>query len=116
MSASRAASATSGALKKRSKEQPKPRKHIPQRTCVGCGQAQGKREMARVVRTPEGRVELDPTGKRNGRGAYIHRVRSCWDAALRGDRLAHALKTVLTEPDRQALAALAMTLPIEAIT
>ena len=77
---------------------------------------QGKREMVRVVRTPEGRVELDPTGKRNGRGAYVHRVRSCWDAALRGGRLAHALKAALSDPDRQALEAFATTLPIEEIT
>jgi predicted RNA-binding protein YlxR (DUF448 family) len=98
------------------KGNPRPRKHIPQRTCVGCGQVQGKREMTRVVRTPEGRVEIDPTGKRNGRGAYIHRTRSCWDMALAGDRLAHALKVILPDPDRQALEAFAISLPIEETT
>jgi predicted RNA-binding protein YlxR (DUF448 family) len=97
------------------KEQPKPRKHIPQRTCVGCGKVQGKREMVRVVRTPEGQVEVDPTGKRNGRGAYIHRVQSCWGAALGGGRLAHALKVALPDPDRQTLEAFAISLPIEEI-
>ena len=97
------------------KDLPRPRKHIPQRTCVGCGQVQGKREMVRVVRTPEGRVEMDPTGKRNGRGAYLHRIRSCWDAALQGGRLAHALKVVLTDPDRHALETFAVSLPIEEI-
>ena len=45
------------------KIQPKPHKHIPQRTCVGCGQVLGKREMVRVVRTTEGDVVVDPTGK-----------------------------------------------------
>ncbi len=98
------------------KDQPKPRKHIPQRTCVGCGQVQGKREMVRVVRTSEGRVEVDLTGKRNGRGAYLHKARSCWDAAIMGGRLAHALKVVLLDPDRQALEAFAVSLPIEEIT
>jgi len=95
------------------KNQPRPRKHIPQRTCVGCGQVQGKREMVRVVRTPEGRAEVDPTGKRNGRGAYIHRSRTCWDAAIGGGRLAHAIKTALSDPDRQALEAFAASWPIE---
>ncbi len=97
------------------KKQPRLRKHIPQRTCVGCGQVQGKREMVRVVRTPEGRVEIDPTGKRNGRGAYVHRARTCWDAALGGGRLARALKVALTDPDRQALETFAVSLPIEEI-
>ena len=95
------------------KDLPRPRKHIPQRTCVGCGQVQGKREMVRVVRTPQGQVEVDPTGKRNGRGAYIHRMRSCWNAAVAGGRLAHALKVALLEPDRLALEAFAATLPNE---
>jgi len=44
-------------------------RHVPQRTCVGCRTVRPKRELVRVVRTPEGTVELDPTGKRSGRGA-----------------------------------------------
>jgi hypothetical protein len=97
------------------KEQPRPRKHVPQRTCVGCGQVQGKREMVRVVRTPEGQVQVDPTGKRNGRGAYIHRSRACWEAALKRGNLAHALKAAVSDPDRSALEAYALSLPIEEI-
>ena len=92
---------------------PQKHKHVPQRTCVGCGQVQGKREMVRVVRTPQGQVEVDPTGKRNGRGAYLHRTRLCWDSAVSGGRLAHALKVTLPESDRQALEAFAATLPNE---
>jgi len=92
---------------------PQRHKHIPQRTCVGCGLVQGKREMVRVVRTPQGQVEVDPTGKRNGRGAYIHRTQSCWEAAVSGGRLAHALKVALPESDRQALEAFSATLPNE---
>lgn len=87
----------------------RPRKHVPQRTCVGCGEVQGKREMVRVVRTPEGRVEVDLTGKRNGRGAYIHRARACWAAALEG-RLAHALKVTLLAEDRLSLEVFAANL------
>jgi predicted RNA-binding protein YlxR (DUF448 family) len=97
------------------KEQPRPRKHVPQRMCVGCGQVQGKREMVRVVRTPEGQVQVDPTGKRNGRGAYVHRSRACWEAALKRGGLAHALKAALSDPDRRALEEFAVSLPIEEI-
>ncbi len=70
--------------------------------------------MMRVVRTPQGQVEIDPTGKRNGRGAYIHLSRSCWDAALSG-RLAHALKVTVPETDRATLEAFAASLPAEEV-
>lgn len=86
---------------KRSK--PVRHKHIPQRTCVGCRQTQGKRDMTRVVRTSEGRVEIDPTGKRAGRGAYVHGTRECWQLALQNHRLELALKTTLSDEDRVAL-------------
>ena len=80
-----------------------PGKHIPQRTCVGCREVQMKRQLIRVVRAPDGRVQIDPTGKRNGRGAYVHERRSCWELALRG-RLSHALKVEqLNDEDRAAL-------------
>jgi hypothetical protein len=57
----------------------------------------------RVVRTPEGRVSLDPTGKANGRGAYVHESRSCWDQALRRDRLGRALKVSVPAEDLERL-------------
>ncbi len=89
------------------------RKRVPQRTCVGCRQAQGKRELLRVVRTPDGQVELDSSGKRPGRGAYVHRQRDCWQAALQDGRLDHALKTTLSDHDRAALADFAQTLDVQ---
>jgi len=52
-------------------------KHIPQRTCVGCREVLSKRQMLRIVRTTEG-VQVDPSGKLAGRGAYLHDKRSCW--------------------------------------
>jgi predicted RNA-binding protein YlxR (DUF448 family) len=76
-------------------------KHVPQRTCVGCRLVLPKRTLTRVVRTPEG-IRVDPSGKLAGRGAYLHNQRSCWERGLKG-ALAHALKTELTEPDRQVL-------------
>ena len=70
------------------KRKPQPRqKHIPQRTCIACKQVRPKRELIRVVRTPEGHVELDPTSKKSGRGAYVCARRSCWDIALHKGKL-----------------------------
>jgi predicted RNA-binding protein YlxR (DUF448 family) len=77
-------------------------KHVPQRTCVGCRTTSAKREFVRVVRTPEA-VVVDPTGKLNGRGAYVCAQRSCWEEALKKDRLARALRTTISANDRAAL-------------
>jgi predicted RNA-binding protein YlxR (DUF448 family) len=67
-------------------------KRVPQRTCIACRGSEAKRGLVRIVRTPEGRVELDATGKKNGRGAYVHEARSCWDEALKKGRIGRALK------------------------
>ena len=76
-------------------------KHIPQRTCVGCRTVLPKRQLIRIVRSPDG-VQVDPTGKLAGRGAYLHDRRSCWERGLKG-ALAHALKVELTAEDRKRL-------------
>ena len=76
----------------------------PQRTCIACRSTTGKRELVRIVRTPQGSVELDLTGKKSGRGAYLCRSADCWEAGLKKDRLAHALKTTIGNEDRQRLA------------
>ena len=89
-------------------------KHIPQRTCVGCREVLPKRKMIRIVRTAEG-VQVDPTSKLAGRGAYLHDRRECWERGLRGS-LAHALKTTLTADERDRLEDFMNTLPIEAET
>ena len=88
---------------------PRP-KHVPQRTCIACRATEAKRGLVRVVRTPEGRVELDPTGKKNGRGAYVHESRGCWDEALKRGRLAHALKVTVPAEDLERLKAHAASL------
>jgi len=94
---------------------PKPKgprpKHVPIRTCIACRQEAGKRVLVRVVRTPSGSVQVDPTGKLAGRGAYICRTRACWGQALQGQRLSAALKTTLSAGDLAALQAFAATLP-----
>jgi len=70
---------------------------------------QPKRALIRLVRQPEG-VQVDPTGKLPGRGAYLHIVRSCWEKGLKGP-LAHALKVDLTPEDLERLRQFMQSLP-----
>ena len=91
---------------------PRPR-HMPQRTCIGCRQEAGKRALIRIVRTPEQRLLVDATGRANGRGAYLHQDRHCWERALKGGTLSHALKFSPGIDDVEALRAFAVTLPID---
>jgi len=86
-------------------------KHVPQRTCVACRTTEAKRGLVRVVRTAEGRVALDPTGKQNGRGAYVHETRDCWEHALKRGRLAHSLKVTIAPEDLAQLEQHMATLP-----
>ncbi|GIW17758.1 YlxR family protein [Tepidiforma sp.] len=83
----------------------------PQRTCIACRTEQGKRELVRLVRTPDGRVRVDPTGKANGRGAYLHPYRECWEKALRGGTIKNALKITPAVDDIEALRAFGLALP-----
>lgn len=75
----------------------------PERTCIACRETKPKRALVRVVRTVSGNVQLDPSGKHAGRGAYLCSEYTCWQKGLRKDALARALKTTLTEADRGAL-------------
>ena len=68
----------------------KPRK-IPMRQCLGCNEHRPKLELLRVVRTPEGEVTLDFTGKKSGRGAYICRDVKCLRRVRKSGRLSHNL-------------------------
>lgn len=75
----------------------------PLRTCIGCGTGSDKKALVRIVRTPEGDVTVDPTGKANGRGAYICASTDCFDAALRRRRLDSALRVRLNEEELDRL-------------
>ena len=88
-------------------------RRVPNRTCVACRLSGPKRDFVRIVRSVEGRVGVDETGKRSGRGAYLCRRRACWDTALgaKRDILGHALKTELGTSDREALSKFAVSLP-----
>jgi predicted RNA-binding protein YlxR (DUF448 family) len=65
---------------------------IPQRMCVGCREMKNKKELLRIVRTPEGSIEIDNTGKKSGRGAYICPEIDCLQQAVKGKRLQKALE------------------------
>ena len=67
-------------------------KKIPQRKCVGCGEMKSKKELIRVVRSPEGDISLDLTGKKAGRGAYVCPDKECITKAYKGHRLEKALE------------------------
>lgn len=79
-------------------------KHVPQRTCVVCRSKDAKRRLTRLVRTAEG-VLVDPTGKMNGRGAYLCDDPACWEKASNSQALGAALRTELTTADKERLAA-----------
>ncbi|MBE6547470.1 MAG: YlxR family protein [Ruminococcaceae bacterium] len=65
---------------------------IPMRQCLGCNEHRPKREMLRVLRTPEGEITLDFTGKKSGRGAYICPKATCLKRARKSRRIEHALE------------------------
>ncbi|WP_029215578.1 RNase P modulator RnpM [Kallotenue papyrolyticum] len=92
--------------------QPARPKHVPQRTCIACRKVDAKRGLTRLVRLPDGRVAIDPTGKRAGRGAYLCAERGCWELALKRKAVERALRLErLHDEDRAMLAAHAQTLP-----
>ena len=81
----------------------KPARREPERTCIACREVKTKRELVRLVRNPEGTVELDETGKANGRGAYICRKAACWERALQGNRLEHTFRSTIKQENRDRL-------------
>ena len=67
-------------------------KKIPMRKCVGCGEMKSKKEMIRVLKTPEEEFVLDATGKKNGRGAYLCFSKDCLEKAVKGKGLERSFK------------------------
>jgi predicted RNA-binding protein YlxR (DUF448 family) len=95
------------------KKQQKRKKHIPQRTCIACRTTRAKKELVRIVSPAEGGIEIDLTGKRNGRGAYLCAKRSCWDQALKTGALTRALRVNLEDEDLDSLRKFAASFPAE---
>ena len=78
-------------------------KSLPQRTCIACRQVREKKGLVRLVSTEDGIAEIDVLGKKPGRGAYLCPRRTCWELALRKNRLDYALRTRLRNDNRQTL-------------
>jgi predicted RNA-binding protein YlxR (DUF448 family) len=72
-------------------------KKQPERRCLGCMTSFPKKELVRIVRLPDGSVELDLTGKKSGRGAYICPDKSCFQKARKAKRLERALEAQIPE-------------------
>ncbi len=72
-------------------------KKIPLRKCLGCGESKPKKDLVRVVRSAEGEVSLDLTGKKSGRGAYICHNISCLQKAKKAKRIERALECAIPE-------------------
>ena len=75
----------------------KPAKKIPMRQCLGCREHKPKRELVRIVRSPEGQVSLDRSGRMNGRGAYLCRNPECLRRAVKAKALERAFETAVPD-------------------
>ena len=70
---------------------------IPTRKCIGCGEQKSKRDLVRIVRSKEGDISMDMTGKKNGRGAYICKSGDCLTKAIRSKGLERSFKMAIPE-------------------
>lgn len=68
---------------------------VPMRKCIGCNEMKSKKELIRVIRTPEGEILLDATGKKNGRGAYVCPDRACLAKAMKSKGLERSFQTAI---------------------
>ena len=74
-------------------------KKIPMRMCTGCGEMKPKRELVRVVKSPQGEISLDLTGKKPGRGAYVCKSAACLRAARKARRRERAFSCAISPQD-----------------
>lgn len=78
---------------------------MPQRTCLACRQVKPKKELIRLVKTASGTIEIDATGKADGRGAYLCKDPACWEKIVKSNCIDHAFKSIIRREDREKLAA-----------
>lgn len=78
-------------------------KKVPQRTCMGCQTKKDKRELVRIVRSPEGEISVDATGKKPGRGAYICPSLECLNKVIKSKRLERSLETAISQEIYESL-------------
>lgn len=80
-------------------KQPLKPKKFPERKCIGCGERKKKTDLIRIVRSPEGEISLDFTGRKPGRGAYLCRSVACFRAARKAHRIEQNLTPASPVPD-----------------
>ena len=78
-------------------------KKVPLRKCTGCQEMKIKKEMMRILRTAEGEIVLDTTGRKNGRGAYVCRSMECFEKAVKSKGLERSLKCRVPEEAYESL-------------
>ena len=78
-------------------------KKIPQRTCMACQEKKDKRELVRIVRSPEGEISVDLTGKKPGRGAYICPNLECLNKVIKSKRLERSMETTISQEIYESL-------------
>ena len=78
-------------------------KKIPQRQCIGCGEMKGKKEMIRVIKTAEGEILLDATGRKNGRGAYLCPSEECLKKAIKNKGLERSFNMAIPKEVYESL-------------
>lgn len=79
------------------------KKKLPQRKCIGCNEVRDKKNLIRVIKTPEGNFELDMTGKKNGRGAYLCNDPQCIKKAMKCKGLDRSFKMSVPKEVYEAL-------------
>ena len=89
--------------KSNSGAQPLLPKHVPERTCIACHEVRPKRNLVRLVYGPEGVAEVDTTGRKPGRGAYLCLSPECWHKGLNKGKLEHALRGKISAENRARL-------------
>lgn len=80
-------------MKNNTKKDVKALKRIPQRTCMGCNQKKDKKDLIRIVKNKDGNINIDKTGKLEGRGAYICDSIECLEKVIKSKRLERVLET-----------------------
>jgi len=83
--------------------QPLMLKHVPERTCIACHEIRPKRDLLRLVCSPEGAVEVDTSGRKPGRGAYLCQSPECWHKGVSKGKLEHALRGKINAENRARL-------------
>ena len=79
------------------------KRKIPQRVCIGCQETKDKKQLIRIVRNKEGEVFYDPTGKANGRGAYICKNIDCFNSAIKNKKIEKAFNKSIDETTQNQL-------------